>query len=447
MNSPSSPAASATAARPPRTNIDSLRFLAAIGLGILFALILTLAILPVGFAPSATNWVVLGLVVLTPSALLWLARRRRIGGWWTVAGGYLVVAPVLVYLASDDATLRHNVTLEDIAPAFPGAEKSYDVLMRYGKNHPLGRDFKAPQRILLSKSPSYASDITKAEDWRTWALAHRADIEADWAELAPVRAWWDELATFDRIGDLTESRFDAEIMGFAAPRSYTQHAIAIAGLQALDGHGDEAFATLQPLLEVSRKLEPSARTLLRFMIARIIQKMAIETAGFVLDHTNVSAAARARFAAALAGGSGGEAGARRLIGIEYAFGSGILIKMRAGDIEAGQGADKQEPGLLARPYLHVALNAVSPVIFNPVRTMNLEGDLSEQLQDLAARRQAAVMGPVGDTFFRTTAQPRMKNLFGSKLIEMSVPAFSKVTESYWKIEDERTALRARLEKP
>jgi hypothetical protein len=94
---------------------------------------------------------------------------------------------------------------------------------------------------------------------------------------------------------------DAEIIAFQPFRAHYQHACAIASLQALDGHGDAALATLLPILEVNRKLEPSSRTLVRSMLARVGQRMAIETAAFVLDTTAVSPDSRARFASALVG--------------------------------------------------------------------------------------------------------------------------------------------------
>ncbi len=93
-------------------------------------------------------------------------------------------------------------------------------------------------------------------------------------------------------------------------RTYTQYAVAIASLQALDGRGDEAFATLTNLYCVARKLEPNARTLVRAMIAKVIQKMALNTAGFVLDHATVSPASRVALAAEMSAATAGPAGAR-----------------------------------------------------------------------------------------------------------------------------------------
>ncbi|MBI5766865.1 MAG: hypothetical protein HZA93_03670 [Verrucomicrobia bacterium] len=409
-----------------------------------YVLFVALAIIPLVLGqPRVADWLTLAAAVVLPIALTGILRRRAVAPLPRIAIGYAVVLPVLVYLAADDAALLHPVTLNDISPAFPGAEKSFAVLMRYAKRQPLGRDFKAPNRI-FKQGPFVGPD--KPEAWAKWLAEHRADIEADWADLAPVRAWWDELATFDRIGDLTPGRIDADIMAFAPVRSYSQRAAAIAGLQALDGQGDAAFATLQPLLEVSRRLEPSARTLVRFMIARVMQRMALEAAAFVLDRTTVSPAARARFAAALAGGSGGEAGARRLIGIEYAFGLDAFVDLHIGDLLQFNASENLRAGDWRRELPLHALNFFSPLVFNPRHTFNLLGGLNERRQELAARRAAAKIGEMDQAFFRGEGRPRFKNLAGAMFMLQSTPALVKVTESYWKIEDLRTALRDRLAK-
>lgn len=410
-------------------------------------LFLVLAVIPLVLRNSGAtepgDWLILIAFVLLPLGLA-IGLRRRAPLRWRLALGYAAVAPVLAYLAVDDPALRHPTSLSEVAPAFPGAEKSFAVLMRYGKSQPLGRDFKAPQRIF--RQGRYV-DASKPEEWVKWLAEHRADIEADWADLAPVRAWWDELAAFDRIGDLTPGRIDAEIMAFSPVRSYAQHAVAIAGLQALDGRGDEAFATLQPLLEVSRRLEPSSRTLVRLMIARVMQRMAIDAAGFVLDRTPVSPSARARFAAALVRGSGGEAGARRLIGIEYAFGLDAHHDLQIGTFLQFYADANFSSGDFRRAIPFHALNFLRPLVVNPRLTFNLLGDLTARRQDLAANRQGEKLDGVDKEFFANAGRPRFKNLFGAWFIAASTPGLTKVTETYWKIEDLRLALADRLARP
>ena len=419
---------------------NAFRFVALLGLGAAYLVFLALAVAPLFFTPRLSDWLTFALFAFGPIALVVVARRRRIVPTAQITAGYLATASVIVYLAVDESTLRHPVAAEVIAPAFPDAERSFNVLMRYGKDHPLGRDFQAPDRIFRS-GPFV--DAGKPDAWPEWLATHRAEVEADWSDLAPVRAWWDELNTFEHIADLTPARFDAKVMAFAPVRAYSRHSTAIAGLQALDGHGDGAFATLQPLLEVSRKLELSARTLVRFMIARTMQRMVLETADFVLERTPVSPAARARFAAALARGSGGEAGARRLVEIDNSIITTSLLALPGREI-----ADLVEKPIWRREaweYLPLQLLRLpSACIYNPRRTVNLLGDLNERLQELAARRETARMGPAQDAFFRTVGRLWFKNVLGAMLLRKFIPRLARATESYWRTEDLRTTLVGRL---
>lgn len=427
----------------------SLRLLHGLArVGLLFALLFLLGLVAFDFiwphwdlddSAKITGVCVLGLFVVLLAAGLW--QRRRLRSWRWTLGGYLLLAPVYAYLATDDPVLRHPLSVEELSPSFPGAEKSWEVLMRYGINHPLGKGFKGVPWEYSYYSPE---DPKEYESFRKNLLKDRAQIEANWAKLAPERAWWAELNTFDRIGDLTPADWSSELIAIPPVRSVSQYVCPIAALQAIDGHGDAAIDTLLPILEVARKLEPSARTLIRPMVARVIQKITMDTAAFVLETTPVSGEARERLSAALTGGTRGEAGARRLIAVEYAFHSSsdpesnhlgnILFSMNKFDWHG------------PRQLLRKALNAVGPFVYNPRRTFNQYGDLIAETQELAAVRQEERMAEREKQFVDDLKRPRFKNIGGALVLSMDFPPFHKVLENYWKREEQRDALAARLEK-
>jgi hypothetical protein len=384
-----------------------------------------------------------GALVILPTLIALAEVGRRLTSWRRIGAGYLLLAPVLVYLAADDDVIRRPMTMEEIAPGFPGAEQSHAVLLRYGKDHPLGRDFRAPQRMFEGLAAGQSIDTSDPVKWQAWLTGHRADIEAMWAEIAPVRAWWAELNAFDRIGDLTPPRADAEIITFAPPRILTQLGCAMAGLQALDGHGDEAIDTLLPLLQVSRKLQPSGRTLVRVMVAIVIERMALQTAGFILDHATVSPAARARLLTALSASGGGAAGARRLIAVEYVF---VLNMAADKSLGALVNATRLQPSLSSSLFFRRGLDAVSPFVYNRRATFNFYGDFVADEQELVANRQFDGLKARTDRFMAEVKQGRFKNFAGMVVLQLMTPALSKVAESYWKTQDLRAALLARLEK-
>src|SRR5271157_2080864 len=185
----------------------SLRLLHGLArVGLLFALLFLLGLVAFDFiwphldlddSAKITGVCVLGLFVVLLAAGLW--QRRRLRSWRWTLGGYLLLAPVYAYLATDDPVLRHPLTVEELSPSFPGAEKSWEVLIRYGINHPLGKGFKGvPWGFNFLSS---TDDPKEYESFRKNLLKDRAQIEANWAKLAPERAWWAELNTFERIGD------------------------------------------------------------------------------------------------------------------------------------------------------------------------------------------------------------------------------------------------------
>lgn len=98
------------------------------------------------------------------------------------------------------------------------------------------------------------------------------------------------------------------------------------------------------------------------------------------------------------------------------------------------------------PPLRFALNLVSPFVYNRRTCANLYGDYILELQDLVARREFKQFDRRQAEFFNEAARPGFKNFIGSFVINQTVPAYNKVLETYWKMEDDRLALLTRLAK-
>lgn len=373
-------------------------------------------------------------ILITPTALFALAARRRRLTWLTLALGWAVTLAVGAWLARDETAIRRPLSIEEISPAFDGAQKSYAVLMRYSKRQP------AEEAIAFTKfKPAVqwtGAGPREPEKWQEFLTKNRAGLEADWAALAPQRQWLAELNTFDRIGDLAPARFDADIIRFDVWRTLSQRTCAAASYAVLDGRGDEALDIILPLLELSRKLEPSSRTLVRTMIARVIQRLSLDTITFILNRHTPSAALRPRLAAALGGGNS-PAGARRLILMEYPYLLSLVSSMRHLDRGLLEGEGES--------HIKGPLAVLNPLLFNPVATLNAYGDYLYELAALAEARELGKFAIRSNSFSQTFAQRLSpKNIGGALLLNMAVPTFDKVLKSYWEIEDLRTALHARV---
>ncbi len=175
------------------------------------------------------------------------------------------------------------------------------------------------------------------------------------------------------------ARFDdgEEILSFQVLRSVSQHGLAMASLAALDGHGDEAIDTLLPILEVSRKIQPYSRTLVRDMIGCVIEHNSLATAAFILDTTAVSPAARNRLLRARAPG-------RRSQGRRPPFVlHGICAQFRGDEHQPGGGYSLFDgpTGPSPRGLRRGSLNVLSPYIYNPHATFNQIGALYADWQE------------------------------------------------------------------
>ena len=375
-------------------------------------------------------------VLLTPTALLVILLRQRRFAWPVfVIGGAGTIA-VLIWLAWDDPTVRRPLTYEELVPPFDGAERSFAVLMQYSKQHPSpeAAAFFAEKRL----SPWSGPGAIDGGKWHEYITANRAALEADWEILAPQRRWWAELNASERIGDLTPPRFDADIINFQVWRTLSQHSCAIASLQALDGQGDAAIATLLPALQLGRKLQSTSRTLVRSMIGIIIEKMMLQTVAFVLDHTAISPASRAALAAELRIGNG-SAGARHLILTEIPMMAAALAR-ETPSVLFGTMA----PGNSSPPTRGL-LNALGPFLCNIRATVNLYADHMYELAALAETRQLDRLDAWSNGFIADAYRQRsFKNLGGRWLVLRASPAYTKVLQSYWTTQDLRVTVLARV---
>jgi DNA polymerase III delta prime subunit len=376
------------------------------------------------------------IAVVIPVWLLsgrWLARLS----WFRLAVAGAGLALVTGWLVRDETPMRPPLTVTALAPAFPGAEQSHAVLKRYYNTQPAGREFKW-------RGLNFVNNPMDEPVWREFLGKRRSEIEANWAALAPVRGWLDELNAFERIGDLDEDPLAWTTLNFMVPRAYTQNAMAVAGLRALDGQGDAALLGLLPLLEVGRKLEAGARGISNFEKSRDMQDCAIWAADFVFKNdAPVSGPVRVRFAAALANRAGPE-GVRRAFAIR-----------QAGVTEASGTLD-QTDRFWRGTGVHFFLRAAEwlrPVVFNRQATLNRWDRLFADLEELAVKRDIAGIERRVAEFEAAGKQIAFKNIGGAWfgwLVEYRLglkQSGVKVVESYWATEDRRAALLQRLQQP
>ena len=202
-----------------------------------------------------------GVFLLLMVALFALRRMALERGWLsTISRAALMVmlAGYLVYLGWDDPVAPSIARNHAAMAGRCEDEATYRLTLRYtpapGGG---GKVFTAPTHKLDFSS--------KGEKRTAYLRAHRTDIEANWVELAEVRAWWAEMAAQPQLGDRPGTDFDQPLIRFQPVRTYFQHAMALAELHALDGDGDAAMAAIGNAYAVGVRLEASSCTLVRGM--------------------------------------------------------------------------------------------------------------------------------------------------------------------------------------
>ncbi len=375
-----------------------------------------------------------GAFLLILTALFIVRRAGLQRNWWTLRLR-LVLAAVLaggvIYLKRDEPVWPVVERNQAALAGLNNDEATYLLTLRYSTGAGGGgRVFTAPKNSL-----SFPSENAKRRDY---LLAHRAEIEANWAELAEVRTWWAEMAAQDSLGDRSTWGVDQSFIRFGPVRFYQQTALALAQLQALDGDGDGAMTRVQEVYKVGANLERPACTLVRGMIAVVVQKEALKAADFILDHATVSKEARERFAEQVASSPAGNSriGALFLAEAMYASSSISNISRFAW----------RQPSDGWHEALFTTIGAgFRWLAFNPQGTVNRVHERMAQTALLADARDFVKLNELDQTINEEQLGGfQVKNIAGRMMIPMLSSAFDKIAKSFWEKEDLRAALVLRL---
>ena len=377
----------------------------------------------------------LGFFVVAWGVLLGLRVAALRRGWvtaWVRGIVALGVAGLGFYLIRDESPAPSIARNRSAVTGQSQDEASYRLTLRYTPAPGAGRVFTPPKRMLK---------LRQDENWAINLREQRAEIEANWAELAEVRQWWAEMAAQPELGDRAEGGMNPPIIQFQPVRVLAEHALAMAGLQALDGDGDGALARVGEVYAVGARLESASCTLVRGMIAEQCQQRALKAAGFVLAQAKVSPAAGARFAALLAAHSGGGTGAKRLVLMEVAHYFGTVECVA----QFHSGAQWFVGEAATWRAVRRVIDGVYGLTFNPQATVNLIHDGAAAMATLAEARDLAGLRTMEASLNqRLHAGVQIKNLSGRLLVGMQAPIYGKLVESYWQTEDLRTGLLQRL---
>lgn len=391
------------------------------------------------FLPGpATQWLewplsiaLIGVII----SIFW--RKIRLFQSWRSAGmGAALFAILLVWLAWDDAAVTHPLTLDELSPAPAQAAESYQLTLAYTQIDGKAARGELPgTKFYLENSP-----VTKLEAWRAEIVKEQEKIAAEWTALAPARDWLGEMDRFAAIGDLPEAKFDARVMSTSSLRRVVDAACAQAALLAIEGKGDEALATLRPVLSVAFKLERDARSELRLLVASRSIHRACATAQLVLATTPVSAAERAALAAIIAGRDLKSA-AHRLAWLPYVFAYEAMIK-NPGEMF---GFVTSEMGV-RQAWAVTMMSAIRPFTLLPKQTANLLAHFSGTVEQMLLNPTHDSPSPGSVEVLRLANSSSPKNYFGRVLLVIAIPNYRQIGENLHNGEAARLKLLEELKR-
>ncbi len=375
------------------------------------------------------------LICIAGVGLAWWRKLKFLESWRSIAVAWAICAPVLLWLSWDEKEFTQPLTLANLSPAPEQAEKSYALTLAYTK---LEGAEKAGRVMAATNFHLKNSPADKAAKWSEEIQANRDKIAAEWAALAPERAWLEELNGFAAIGDTSKLTFDTPIMYFTVVRRVAEATCAQAGLLALDGQGDAALALLEPLVSVLNKLERHGRTEVRILASQRSLETCWATLRFVLAAGPVSVPARQSCAKVLADRDLPSVH-RRLAWLSYVMAYDNIISQR----HLAFALIASDLGIKNR-FMIRAFSLLVPFAFLEKATANYLARVATVMEQVIRDPDSPTSLDAAQQLMKDTVALPIKNFGGRGIIHLAMPNYHKMGERLQKGEKLRLALLEEL---
>ena len=388
------------------------------------------------FPSGPLSWLPETLLVITLLFCVFAAWKkiRVLESAVPVGAGAAVLLAGVVYLAWDDATIEHPLTLQELAPQpARDAEAGYTATLAFTKteSNPAPRTQPNPKHYLKN------SPVEKPAEWAKEVAANREKVAANFAVAAPAQEWLAELDRFDEIGDMPKADWVPPYINSTVFRQAGSALCDEAAALAQEGRGDEAMELLRLLASVSAKLERHARTDVRLMTGATGLRRAIAAADYVLATATVSPEKKAALAAALSGRDIAQT-RRRLAWLNYVIYTEMVLQYPDTVLTA------MTTPLGRDQFLIKLFGWTRPLTVLPRNTTNLLAEYSREIERLLKNPQSENIASDGGLLYRRVYSASPKNFGGRALIMIAVPNYRKVAEALQTGEQARLALLAKL---
>ncbi len=390
----------------------------------------------VGLRSSSFDLLVKWITFALPVILILL------GAWgiWKKAP-YALLLPALVlsggvifYLVRDDPVRPPPPNLGMITPP---DSASYGAYRWYLKKDPHSRinEFKGKPEL-----PHFPADHAK---WAEFAAQHRQVFTQAVANDTLGRDWIEAMARAEPEGIYPPpvEASGAGILAYAPVRYITDARAGYAQVLMLDQRDDEAAALLVPVLRASYHFERGGALLVTAAVAVAIQRRTYNQLELLVASGKLSPASRASIAGVLK-----EAPPLSLVFDHAYLGEEAFAR-------TGMDVLKGDYGAMVRTLVPEE-KAMIPsnhflwrLFFNPNRSEREYAEFLHEFARNASEREMIANQKRISAFVEEASDWRIKDPVGQLLFRVSLPAFTKLNEAFWKTEDQRVALLQQLEKP
>jgi hypothetical protein len=341
----------------------------------------------------------------------------------------IATAAFLTYLAWDDTELPSPPSLPPVAPQNAKSFTTYRWLLKSG---PGTRLHESPlPKVDLPQFPA------EKKEWSDFVRKNRSAWEAAWAEDKLGREWLAVMAEQEFEGVYPNEGSSTPLLDFARVKRAITCQWARAHLLLDESKPEESVRVLIVALRAGYHLQRTGTTLVTQMIGSVCTKGSYERLALLLDSGALSPEAKAEIGSALREAPDVRQNLALAFAGEEIYARSSVVQMRESSGQAWEVAGGTKP--------RYTPSFAGRLLFNPNRT---ERQHVEFLRDTSRLAQARQLGQSGSTqrFEDLTKGYKVKNPVGHILASMSLTAFEKVTEAFWKEHDLRLALLQRLDR-
>jgi hypothetical protein len=219
----------------------------------------------------------------------------------------------------------------------------------------------------------------------------------------------------------------------------------MAQLLLANGKSDEAAQLLIPVLRAYYHVHQAGTNLVTQMIAVVCLKGTYNQLDSILEKNKVSQATKAEIASILREAPPVAVGIGNAFTGERYFFRTEMDRLRTDVTEVLKSlkqTGQSDTSLQAIPFVDYRL--VLSFLFNPNRAEKEYDDFLTETCLLGQNRRLDSSDIAEKAFEEKLSLRRLKNPVGRSLSSMAAPAFDKVLENFWKVEDQRVTLLQRL---